>query len=201
MGERRRFLKKPVKPRIDLTGRKFGRLLVTGVSVTDTYEDGSPKGASMFVCRCDCGKESVVRGNALSSGKSNSCGCRRLENLRAKLCGRPFEFQYNLLVAGAAKRTKSIAVDLSYEEFIGYTKEERCHYCDERVNWVLRACDRPKLGYSYNLDRKNSEIGYSTDNCVVCCRRCNWSKSDQFSYEEWKQIGNTIKSWRKNVGE
>ena len=53
---------------IDLTGQKFGRLLV--------LERAENRGKNIYwKCRCDCDKEIVVRGDHLKSGATSSCGC------------------------------------------------------------------------------------------------------------------------------
>ena len=58
----------------DLTGQKFGRLTVL-------YRDYSDSHNSIYWhCRCDCGVESNVRANALTSGNTKSCGCIQNEN-------------------------------------------------------------------------------------------------------------------------
>lgn len=65
---------------IDLTGQRFGRLLVFG--------RGPNLGASSgWLCRCDCGTERPVRSYSLRSGDSPSCGCltrREIGNRRWK---------------------------------------------------------------------------------------------------------------------
>jgi hypothetical protein len=48
----------------------------------------------------------------------------------------------------------------------------------------------------YNLDRKDSSVGYVISNLVVCCKRCNLSKADRFTYEEWVEIGKVIRKMR-----
>lgn len=50
-------------------------------------------------------------------------------------------------------------------------------------------------GCAYYLDRKDSFEGYSVENCVVCCSRCNQAKSNFFTYEQWVEIGKVIKSF------
>jgi hypothetical protein len=58
------------KPRIDLTGRIFGRLTVKSRIVP-------PKGRTLFVCACECGNEVTVNGSDLQTGNNVSCGCFR----------------------------------------------------------------------------------------------------------------------------
>ena len=54
---------------IDLTGQTFGRLTVL------KYHGVNDKGIHMWLCRCECGNEKVVRGDALRYGITRSCGC------------------------------------------------------------------------------------------------------------------------------
>ena len=54
---------------IDLTGQTFGRLTVLN------YHGINDKGIHMWLCRCECGNEKVVRGDALRYGITRSCGC------------------------------------------------------------------------------------------------------------------------------
>jgi len=55
---------------IDLTGKRFGRLVVLALH---------PERSRMWVCRCDCGGERIVRGSDLIRGMSKSCNCLRKE--------------------------------------------------------------------------------------------------------------------------
>lgn len=57
------------KIREDLTGRKFGRLTVTGFHGRNKY------GQPIWACKCDCGNTSRVTSSDLRSGKTLSCGC------------------------------------------------------------------------------------------------------------------------------
>ena len=42
------------------------------------------------------------------------------------------------------------------------------------------------------VDRKDSTKGYEMDNCVLACAICNNAKSDKFTYEEFKAVGEVI---------
>ena len=62
---------------IDLTGQRFGLLTVL-------KRHGHSGNEVTWLCKCDCGKESVVMGEALRRGKTKSCGClRRLHIVEA----------------------------------------------------------------------------------------------------------------------
>lgn len=58
--------------RQDLTGQKFGRLLVV-----EKLEDKN--GLTKFRCICDCGNEKITSGNNLKYGSTKSCGCLHKE--------------------------------------------------------------------------------------------------------------------------
>ena len=62
--------KKPIK---DMTGRRFGKLVVAGYDHTVITGTGQHK--IYWVCKCDCGNNAVVEGYQLRSGKTQSCGC------------------------------------------------------------------------------------------------------------------------------
>lgn len=53
---------------IDLTNREFGEWTV--IQRTENNEHGSAR----WLCRCSCGKEKIVDGGSLRSGRSKSCG-------------------------------------------------------------------------------------------------------------------------------
>ena len=55
---------------IDYTGQRFGHLLVLS-------REPSVFRSVMWLCRCDCGAETIVRAGNLRSGNTSSCGCFR----------------------------------------------------------------------------------------------------------------------------
>lgn len=66
-------LKRGPKP-VDLTGQRFGRLIVVGQSETRPDRRGA-----RWACQCDCGGCRVVSSDTLKRGQSHSCGCLRRE--------------------------------------------------------------------------------------------------------------------------
>lgn len=61
---------------VNLTGRQFGRWLVVEASTERVNRQVA------WRCRCCCGREKIVVGWVLRSGKSKSCGCYRVERGR-----------------------------------------------------------------------------------------------------------------------
>ena len=61
----------------DLTGQRFGKL--TAISV-HSKASRNPWKQMTWLCKCDCGRELVVRQGNLRAGNTKSCGCLRLEN-------------------------------------------------------------------------------------------------------------------------
>ena len=61
----------------NLTGRRFGRLVVTA-----TFEKRKPRNQSkvFWLCNCECGKEAWVFSHQLTAGITKSCGCFRRES-------------------------------------------------------------------------------------------------------------------------
>lgn len=71
---------------IDLTGKRFGRLLVLGRGENATYEL-SGDSAVRWNCICDCGNYTTVLGGHLKKKKNQtaSCGCLQKERARDAL--------------------------------------------------------------------------------------------------------------------
>lgn len=73
---------------IDLTGKRFGHLIVVRRGDDNVLPSGLRE--PMWVCRCDCGNETVVRGSFLRSGHTKSCGCRKTGENFVDLTGKQF---------------------------------------------------------------------------------------------------------------
>lgn len=54
---------------INITGQKFGRLTVGAFIGIDKNR------ASLWLCRCSCGKQVIIKGNSLITDHTKSCGC------------------------------------------------------------------------------------------------------------------------------
>lgn len=59
----------------DKTGLRFGRLVVV------ERRDNTQNNMARWLCRCDCGKQTVVISASLQHGHTQSCGCLNRESL------------------------------------------------------------------------------------------------------------------------
>ena len=60
---------------IDLTGKRYGNLVV--VKRAGTYVSPGGSKSVTWLCRCDCGNETVVQATSIKSGVIKSCGCKK----------------------------------------------------------------------------------------------------------------------------
>ena len=68
------------EPKYDLTGRRFGKLLVMGLSSDNPRS--TKDGKKRWKCQCDCGNIAYVMTGSLISGSTKGCGCLTGENFR-----------------------------------------------------------------------------------------------------------------------
>jgi hypothetical protein len=139
-----------------------------------------------------------LNGQALRKNTQYCKGCNPGFSGRSHRIGgrlkRPFEGRYNAWTRIA--RNHGHIVEITYEEYHSLVEgKPSCHYCGAEIQWLPHGHSKAESNNSSGLDRKDSYKGYTVDNVVICCARCNWSKSNRFTYEEWKQIGALISSW------
>jgi hypothetical protein len=170
-------------------GKKFNRLTVISDAPRQLRSDGSYN--SCWTCQCDCGTMMIVRGSDLKGEWIKACGKCRYESTRKRMRSRPYHW---MLAVIKYKKESS----LTYQELLEFTRITRCHYCEDIVEWhEYPRIARGHTVHKYNLDRKDNSIGYSKENCVVCCSACNYLKGDKFTYNEMMELGKTLKALRE----
>lgn len=154
--------------KVDLTGERFGRLLVV-------ERTGSRNGNALYKCVCDCGEVSYVKSNNLFSGTSKSCGCLERELRKARIT-----------THGLTKTRLYRIWDNAKKRCYGTTHKEYHRYggrgitvCEEWKNdfkafydWALAH------GYAENLtlDRIDNDGNYEPHNCQWLTRSENTKK-------------------------
>lgn len=132
---------------------------------------------TLIKCK-SCDQDILVRNDYL---KKHLGECKRCQNKDL-----PFLSQYNKMISN----NKDWGGNITFEEFKSFTETKECHYCLDKIEWYPYRYQwtnnvKSKDKVRYNLDRKDSFKGYNKDNLVVCCSKCNYGKSNIFSYEEW----------------
>lgn len=130
---------------------------------------------------------------------------RKYLNKHSGLCrfcvhkGTPYLSSYNHLKEGISrtnkKRKKQKSFELTFKEFLEFVEIKNCHYCNRSIDWIKHSGNG---SFKYNLDRKDSNLGYSLNNCVVCCKVCNYMKGSEFSYEEFIETIKLLNKMRNN---
>ena len=72
--------------KIDLTNKRFGKLLV--LSQAENIQTPNGRSHVAWNCQCDCGNIKIIRGECLRNGSTTSCGCIQSENRRQAGLGR-----------------------------------------------------------------------------------------------------------------
>ena len=195
--------------RQDLTGKKFGRLVV--IEFAGVCGNGTAK----WLCECECGRRTTPTGHALRSGKTVSCGCYSREKLATS----------NLQHGNSNKRIYSIwrmmlqrceRIEHKYYAYYGGRGISVCnewHDFETFEKWAYANGYKERL----TLDRVNNDGNYCPENCRWATQKeqaNNRSNSRRISYngethniEEWADILGINKStlasryWRGDRGE
>lgn len=150
---------------INLVGRKIGKLLVVS-----EIKSSAGKGGSSWVCRCDCGAETIVKTGMLTGGGTISCGCNRSAKARERMlnqipkCG-PDHPMWN--------------PDLTEEDRIkgrrieGYKEWRLAVYT--RDNFTCQCCGATRNFHAHHLESyaDNKELRVEESNGVTLCVKCH----------------------------
>lgn len=142
----------------DLTGLRFGRLVVLGL-------DKVIKKNRYWLCKCDCGNVKSIQAAGLKSGATISCGCYRDEVSRIKKKHGLSEDKSYYVWAGMRDRCKN-KNSPEYKNY-GARGIKVCKEWDKSFesfyNWYSSQDHFEERGYT--LDRIYVNGDYSPENC------------------------------------
>jgi 5-methylcytosine-specific restriction endonuclease McrA len=170
-----------MKPLNDITGQVFGRITV----ISRAQNPGTRKNdtAAYWNCHCTCGKDIVLRGYSLTSGKAHSCGCLKRESPHLAAFSGP---KYSPDISAAHLVWGATYKEMPFEEYYPLSQQP-CHYCNQEPSLIKEAIlkNKSNIVFKYNtLDRIDSNKRHTINNVVPCCKNCNRAKSD-YTYEEF----------------
>lgn len=183
----------------DLIGKRFTRLTVTHQAPSNKH------GHTKWHCICDCGNTIVAYASDLKRGGRPSCGCLKSEKISALRKLTPGQAGLNQIYGQYRKsaRRRDIEFHLTHSEFESLI-DKNCHYCG--TGPMLRAFGEVRMAtknvngnFIYTgIDRKDNSQGYHNDNCVTCCKQCNFAKNNM-SYEEFITYLDRLVVYRGNM--
>lgn len=80
-------------------------------------------------------------------------------------------------------------------DYCNMTELDFNHFKEKDLIYTKRYYSR---GHTMEVDRKNPNAEYTKDNIVLCCYWCNNAKTDEFTYDEFKVIGESLKQIWQN---
>ena len=157
---------------IDLTGHKYGRLLVLSLCPPIL-----PYRKPRWHCQCLCGNTADVSGSRLRNGGTRSCGCLRRDRMGQvfKRHGKSKTPEYCMFY-DARKRAMRMRLPFSIEP-TDINIPTHCPVFGIPLSFTGKRDNRP------NLDRFIPSLGYTKENIRVISFRANRIKTDA-TFEE-----------------
>lgn len=146
---------------IDLVGQRFGKLVVV------EYAGRNERRESLWRCDCDCGNESIVRGDVLRRGTTESCGCGM--GLKHGYHKKPWYSSYKAMMERCYLPSSG-----NYQRYggKGVTVCEEWHDINKFAEWVETSGYAPGL----TIDRIDPLGNYEPSNCQWLTRSENSKK-------------------------
>lgn len=178
---------------IDLTGQRFGKLVVLSMEEKTTKN-------TFWKCQCDCGNTTIVRSDRLKDGTTKSCGCyRQDQNHIPRKHGMCNTRLYRIYIG-----MKSRCYNPHCRKFYLYGGKG-IKVCDEWlgehgyesfVKWALAN------GYnnSLTIDRIDSNGNYEPSNCRWADYVTQNNHTLNNHYITYKGETHTIAEWSKITG-
>ena len=133
------------------------------------YQDWN--GIAFWLCKCDCGNETIVQGGHLQTGHTRSCGCLRKEIMNKRIGKNHPNVKRNKNPNYIDGRTKAIR---ELKEKIR-KRDKVCQKCKITQEECLMKHNRKlDVHHSDGDDTNNAE-----NNMIVLCRSCHKKEQEK----------------------
>lgn len=140
--------------RLSLVGQKFGKLTVS------SFHSMHKKGQCLWLCVCECGKETVLLGTTLKRGVTKSCGC--IVKTQKGLANTSTYNIWHSMVARCHNKNS-----ISYPRYGGRGIKVCDRWKNSFLNFLEDMGERPE---KKSIDRIDNNENY-------CKENCRWSTS------------------------
>ena len=162
---------------IDLTGQRFGTLLV--LKRGENYESPGGQTRARWLCQCNCGRQTLVHSNNLRRNLSTNCGCLRIPVATKRLKEmHPFQKKENHWnwKGGISSERDQIMSTLEYKEWrkaVFKRDKYLCQKCEDNKSGDLNA---------HHIDGFNNNIELRTkiSSGVTLCETCHKNFHHQY---------------------
>lgn len=172
---------------LNLKGQKYNQLTVIERCGSNSHK------RSLWLCRCDCGNETIVESCRLRSGHSKSCGCRKLKTIleRNFIHGQSKTRLYRIW--GSMKDRCKNSNTPCFERYgkRGITVCKDWHKFELFRQWAV------SNGYSENLsiDRINNDGNYCPENCRWSTLVIQNNNTQRNVFYEFMGDNHTVAEW------
>ncbi len=188
------------KPKVDLTGSRFGKLTVMRQAEDYVYENG--KRRTQWECRCDCGNTVFVEQSNLKRGNSSSCGClcRELNIRRSTKHGDKHTRLYRIW-CGIKCRCQN-ENSTSYENYgargITMCKEWQDSYTHFK-EWALNN-GYTETNHLLSIDRLDVNGDYTPENCKWSNPKEQANNRRNTAFITFNNESHSLSEWSDIVG-
>jgi hypothetical protein len=144
----------------DITGYRFGKLLVSGLA----HGDGKN---AYWNCTCDCGGTCVTRADTLKGGRASSCGCLNRARMLEVRKVRPRFVKHDMSRSREYSTWAAMHQRCSNPKAYGwkYYGGKGIQVCAEWSTFEGFYADMGPRPEGQEIDRIDPAKGYSPDNC------------------------------------
>lgn len=179
-----------------MIGKRFGKLIVI-----DKCKERAKNGTVKYICKCDCGNISTIRGDHLRCGETLSCGCLIKKYSTSKYVKKG-QSTLNKRLYKIYDSMKSRCYNVNNKNYKHYGKRG-ITICDEWLNDFMAFYDwAMSHGYREDLtvDRINTDGNYEPSNCRWVDMKTQNNNTRRNVFLTYKGKTKSIAQWSTELG-
>ena len=175
---------------IDLTGQRFGRLVVIERAAN------SNAGSARWNCMCDCGGKATVVGGGLRSGHTKSCGCIKNEKTAERNFKHGMVGTSTYVIWDSMKQRCINPNDTTYKNYGG----RGISVCDRWLkfeNFYADMGERPK---GMSIERIDNNGNYCPENCCYATQKEQMRNTRRTVTVKYQGKEQCMAAWAEELG-